>query len=403
MWASTERANKIHPLYSHTSTDHPARPVTSLAAHPWKPDCTTLQGLLLYSSSYLCILGSSTSLGKGHCSNWYPWNCCLFQSQGPRVFQLFLSVQSWSLCSKGFSLRDTHTPQVSIVVKLYPYRVQNAGSSVSALLNCFLQGIHGPCGVPLLSVGGPTPKSTAFMLVSPWWVGAGGVCRWKEEALHCPREREAPGGRNSSSPVSMGWLLPCWKSWAKSWVSPLPMAPEDRTSGYEWISVLRTNQSIAGLWVCFSLCQKCHLLLSYLYLVNSSPQLCLQWSSALSIMVLITAASCLPPLDWGLLETSTRCPQGVKRHLMNAWIKVGVQRKAWTTGPQALMKWGRLQVSEPLPGIQEVKLFSLQYKTGPANFFWKRSDKYFRLCRSLVSVISTQLCFYRVTAAINNR
>ena len=35
---------------------------------------------------------------------------------------------------------------------------------MSALLNCFLQGIHGPCGVPLLSVGGPTPKSTAFML-----------------------------------------------------------------------------------------------------------------------------------------------------------------------------------------------------------------------------------------------
>ena len=37
--------------------------------------------------------------------------------------------------------------------------------------------------------------------VSPWWVGAGGVCRWKEEALHCPREREAPGGRRQSTPV----------------------------------------------------------------------------------------------------------------------------------------------------------------------------------------------------------
>ena len=35
---------------------------------------------------------------------------------------------------------------------------------MSALLNCFLQGIRGPCVFPLLSVGGPTPKSTAFML-----------------------------------------------------------------------------------------------------------------------------------------------------------------------------------------------------------------------------------------------
>lgn len=86
------------------------------------------------------------------------------QSQGPCVFQLFLSSFSWRLCSKGFSLRDTHTPPVSVVVKLHPYRLQNARSSVSALLNCFLQGIHGSCGVPLLSVGGPTAKSTAFML-----------------------------------------------------------------------------------------------------------------------------------------------------------------------------------------------------------------------------------------------
>ena len=88
-----------------------------------------------------------------------------FPIPGPTCLSaLSLGVQSWSLCSKGFSLRDTHKPQVSIVVKLHPFRLQNAKSSVSVLLHCFLQGIHGPCRIPPLSVGGPTPKSTAFML-----------------------------------------------------------------------------------------------------------------------------------------------------------------------------------------------------------------------------------------------
>lgn len=86
--------------------------------------------------------------------------------------------------------------------------------------------------------------------LSSWWVGAGGVCRWKEEALHCPGEREAPGGRNSSSPANMGWLWPCWKLWAKSWVSPLPMAPEDRMSGFLCFAQTRALQASEFAFLC---------------------------------------------------------------------------------------------------------------------------------------------------------
>ena len=128
VWVTAEIANKIHPtLSTHRSNWWSCMAVTLLAAHPWKPGFTILQGLLLHSSSYLYILGSNTSPGKGACANWYSQNCCLFQPQGPGVFQLFLSVQTWSLCSKGFSSRDTQKPsQVSIVTKLYSYRFQNA-------------------------------------------------------------------------------------------------------------------------------------------------------------------------------------------------------------------------------------------------------------------------------------
>ena len=195
--------------------------------------------------------------------------------------------------------------------------------------------------------------------LSSWWVGAGGVCRWKEEALHCPGEREAPGGRNSSSPANMGWLWPCWKLWAKSWVSPLPMAPEDRMSGFLCFAQTRALQASEFAFLCARNVTSSFPISSGQLLspTLSSVVLCSLHHGAYHCCLL--PAPCPPPLDWGLLETSTRCPQGVKRHLKNAWIKVGMQRKAWTTGPQALMKWGYLQVSKPLPGIHEVKFFSL--------------------------------------------
>lgn len=179
---------------------------------------------------------------------------------------------------------------------------------------------------------------------------------------------------------------------------------EDRTSGYEWISVLHTNQNIAGLWVCFFLCQKCHLLLSYLYLVNSSPQLCLQWSSALSIMVFITAAFLPAPsrlrAPWDEHQTSPG-----SQETFDEWVnQSGDATKSMpdrTTGIDEVRTLAGFSAPFRNPGSQT--LFIIIWNRGQQIFFWKRSDKYFRPCSSLVSVISTQLCFYRVTAAINNR
>lgn len=182
--------------------------------------------------------------------------------------------------------------------------------------------------------------------LSSWWVGAGGVCRWKEEALHCPGEREAPGGRNSSSPANMGWLWPCWKSWAKSWVSPLPMAPEDRTSGYEWISVLCTNQSIAGLWVCFSLCQKCHLLLSYFI-----------WSTPLPNSVF--SGPLLSP-SWCLSLLPPACPLPAPSRLRAPWDKHQMSPGSQETFEECMNQSGDATKSldNRTTGIDEVRILA---------------------------------------------
>lgn len=110
-----------------------------------------------------------------------------------------------------------------------------------------------------------------------------------------------------------------------------------------------------SLKVLLSLCPKCHLLLSHLYLVNSPPQLCLHGPLLSSIMVLIIAGSLPAPsrlaTPWDKHHVSSRSPE-IFDECVN---QSGDARKSMDNRHWWSAVWGCLQVSEPLSGIQEVK------------------------------------------------
>lgn len=293
-----------------------------------------------------------------------------------------LSSFSWDFVVRASS-RDTHTPPVSVVVKLHPSRFKMQGQvwvpywTASYKVYMALVGFHSFCW-------GPTAKSTAFMLQCLFGgVGAGQVCRdRREEALHCPGERQAPGEGTPAALLTWGDSGPVESHRPSPGYHPFPwhlrIGHQDTR-----ISVLRrTNQSIAGLWVCFSLCQKCRP-----PFLSPSGQLL---SPALSPVVLCSLSWCwslLPPawplrLRLALWDKAPDVPRE-SRHLMNAWIKGEMQRKPGHPGNRHWWSDGTCRFLSPFQESRKSNSFHYNIKQGPANFFWKRSDKYFRLCRSL--------------------